>query len=100
GQYKSSHQIDLFRTNFTPEAFRFTYPALLREAGYYTGFIGKFGVGEPVNQPKEHFDFWAGSAKGQPDYEMVDEHGNYLHHTDKVWQDVSKFLDQVDETKP
>ena len=37
-----------------------TYPALLREAGYYTGFIGKFGVqfysfadGAPAK-----FDFW------------------------------------------
>lgn len=37
-----------------------TYPALLREAGYFTGFIGKFGVQyyELAEQAASKFDYW------------------------------------------
>ncbi|MBM3858427.1 MAG: DUF4976 domain-containing protein [Verrucomicrobia bacterium] len=37
-----------------------TYPALLRKAGYHTGFIGKFGVEYYTFKGKasEKFDFW------------------------------------------
>ena len=37
-----------------------TYPALLREAGYFTGFIGKFGVEYYTFRGQAHkkFDFW------------------------------------------
>jgi arylsulfatase A-like enzyme len=39
-----------------------TYPALLRGAGYFTGFIGKFGVEYYTFRPKvsERFDWWWG----------------------------------------
>lgn len=37
-----------------------TYPALLREAGYFTGFIGKFGVQyyELADNAASKFDYW------------------------------------------
>ncbi len=37
-----------------------TYPALLREAGYFTGFIGKFGVEyyALADSPASKFDYW------------------------------------------
>ena len=37
-----------------------TYPALLREAGYFTGFIGKFGVEyyELAERVASKFDYW------------------------------------------
>ena len=39
-----------------------TYPALLRKAGYHTGFVGKFGVEYYTfrGQAAEKFDFWWG----------------------------------------
>ena len=39
-----------------------TYPSLLRKGGYYTGFIGKFGVEHYTFKGKaaEKFDFWRG----------------------------------------
>lgn len=39
-----------------------SYPALLRNAGYYTGFIGKFGVEYYTfkGQAPKKFDFWYG----------------------------------------
>jgi arylsulfatase A-like enzyme len=100
GQYESRHKINDFNTSLSPEAVQHTYPILLKDAGYQIGFVGKYGVGAPKDQPKELYDFWECSTKGQPDYELTDEKGNYLHHTDKVGQDINKFLDQVGDQKP
>lgn len=52
-------------------------------------------MGNPKDQPKDAYDFWDCSLKGQPDYELTDENGNYLHHTDKVGQNFSRFLAQI-----
>ena len=100
GQYMSRHKIANFSTSFAPEAFNQTYPMLLKKAGYRTGFIGKFGVGEPKNQPSSLFDFWSCSDKSQPDYELKDENGNYLHHTDKVNEDIQTFLETNNGDRP
>lgn len=100
GQYMSRHGIDDFKTSLSPDALSLTYPMLLRAAGYQVGFIGKYGVGAPKDQPKDQYDFWDCSPTGQPDYEMTDDQGNYLHHTDKVDQDINRFLDQVTDDKP
>lgn len=44
------------------EQWSYTYPALLRNDGYYTGWIGKFGVERyPFRgSPLDAFDFWRG----------------------------------------
>ena len=100
GQYMSRHKINDFVTNFSKEELAKTYPIMLRKSGYYTGFIGKFGVGNPKAQPKSEFDFWAGSDKPQPDYEMKDENGNFIHHNDVVDQEIKRFFEKNDKTKP
>lgn len=100
GQYMSRHKIEDFNTSFTPEAFQNTYPMLLKSAGYQTGFIGKYGVGVPKEQPAKAFDFWAGSDKPQPDYEMKGDQGRFIHHTDKVNNDIQAFLAKVPSDAP
>ena len=100
GQYKSRHGIDDFATSLDSTALYQTYPILLKQAGYRIGFIGKYGVGKPVEQPSQLYDFWKCTNKVQPDYEMTDEKGNYLHHTDKVSGDISEFLDNTDRSQP
>lgn len=100
GQYESRHGINDFKTSLTTEALQNTYPLVLKRAGYQIGFIGKYGVGNPKDQPSEYFDFWDCSPTGQPFYEMTDEYGRYLHHTDKVGQDINRFLSTVDREKP
>lgn len=46
----------------TQSQWQRTYPALLRRAGYYTGFIGKFGVEYYTfrGRAARKFDFWRG----------------------------------------
>ncbi len=100
GQYMSRHGINDFGTSFSEEAFSQTYPMVLKKAGYQVAFIGKFGVGNPKDQPANAFDYWACSTKSQPDYELKDENGNYLHHTDKVNNDIQDFLKTTDSNKP
>lgn len=100
GQYKSRHGIEDFVTSFDSSALQRTYPILLKKAGYHIGFVGKYGVGKPAEQPKHLYDFWECTNKIQPDYEMQDEHGNYIHNTDKVSQDIGKFLDLINDQRP
>ena len=46
----------------TDEQWALTYPAIMQENGYYTGFIGKFGVEYYTfrGQANQKFDYWYG----------------------------------------
>lgn len=58
GLYARSHGINDFTTPFTGQQYARIYPVALRMAGYRTGFIGKWGVGDQM--PRERFDYFAG----------------------------------------
>jgi arylsulfatase A-like enzyme len=66
GLYSRSHAIWKFADAFPQQTWSLTYPALLKRAGYRTGFIGKFGIdgGKP---PTDTFDYWRGFT-GQGHY--------------------------------
>ena len=91
GQYMRRHGIDDFITSFSDEAWNESYPAMLKSAGYKTGFIGKFGVGIEKDMPAETFDYWKGFG-GQGRYETEDEEGNFLHLTEKMGNQAVEFL--------
>ena len=63
GQYARQHGIRDFDEPFSERALARTYPAVLRASGYYTGFIGKWGVGAKKSEHLEAasgaFDYWA-----------------------------------------
>ncbi len=63
GQYERVHQIGFSSPNVLSEAqWDQTYPALLRAAGYFLGFVGKIGLQQYSfrGRPLEKFDFWRG----------------------------------------
>ncbi len=78
GLYARSHGIHTFRMRFSPAQFAATYPALLRKAGYRTGFVGKYGLDEPP-EPKDQFDDWYGFL-GQGHFFPKGEPGPHLTH--------------------
>ena len=86
GQYMSRHGIDRFGKPLTPEAFADTYPGVLRRAGYWTGYVGKYDVGQA--RPAD-FDFlrayhgrhWVAGADGER-----------VHVTEKNARDSIEFL--------
>ena len=47
GQTMRRHGIEDFHKPLSAEAFAQTYPMLLRQAGYRTGYLGKFAIGWP-----------------------------------------------------
>ncbi|MCI0457577.1 MAG: sulfatase [Gemmataceae bacterium] len=94
GQYARRHRIHDFATPFTPAAFARTYPALLRAAGYRTGFIGKYGVGNVM--PVKEFDYW----RGFPGQSRYFEKGDGEHLTKKMGDQAQEFLAACDGTRP
>jgi arylsulfatase A-like enzyme len=101
GQYETRHRIHDFRTDLSEESIANTYPALLKNAGYLMGFIGKFGVG--THPPRQLFDFWVNTEAGgqmQPNYITTDKNGKNTHDTDTIGHAIQDFLNQVGKKEP
>jgi arylsulfatase A-like enzyme len=94
GQYLSRHHIGDFTTPFTAAQWEKTYPALLRQNGYYTGFIGKFGVGndKAVEDMASQFDYWKGVPGQGGKYFIDPKDPSRTHETTKFGQDAVEFL--------
>ena len=90
GLYERTHRYTFGTKPITAEHVEISYPALLRRAGYRTGFVGKFGVGVPPGGAKQMFDsftplnrtpYW----KKQPD-------GTLKHLTDIEGEKAIEFI--------
>jgi arylsulfatase len=93
GQYMSRHGIDRFGKELTPEAFAETYPAVLRSAGYWTGYVGKWHVGSIRDSD---FDFTR-AYHGLHWYEID---GERIHVTERNAQDSLEFLRNRPKDQP
>jgi len=84
GQHMRRHGIRDFAEPLSAETFQKTYPALLRSAGYRTGYLGKFAVGAPNAEQKQlalpagQFDFWLGFPQSINFRQEVDGKVRYL----------------------
>ena len=114
GMYERGHQ---FTFNTPPMRTQFTdisYPALLRAAGYRTGFIGKFGIesngkllveDEEVTLRKmfDHFDNYEhwGLFEGSPNGYFVEQpDGTQKHLTDITGEKAVNFLRECKPAQP
>jgi len=86
GQYMSRHGITAFGRPIGPEAFASTFPGVLRRAGYWAGYVGKYGVGQA--RP-EDFDFLR-TYEGT--HWLAGAGGERLHVTEKNARDAIEFL--------
>jgi arylsulfatase A-like enzyme len=91
GQYARRHGIEDFATPFAAAARSRTYPALLRAAGYRTGFIGKFGVGRDVAPMAVEFDYWKG-LPGQAGLFFDPKDPTKTHATARFGDQALEFL--------
>jgi arylsulfatase len=91
GQYSSRHGAETLNRPIGPAAWNNTYPALLREAGYYLGHVGKW---QYRNAPftKQAFDYVT-LNEGQ---HVFRHKGKMTHVTDKNQADAIHFL----QTRP
>lgn len=97
GQYGRRHGIFDFDRPLSPDAFKETYPAILRAAGYHTGFIGKYGIDWSV--PESEFDFSA-AYSGQGHYEIQEPDGRIRHITAKNGDQAIEFLKKRPKQRP
>jgi arylsulfatase len=94
GQYMSRHGITHFLQPLSDEAISETYPAVLHKAGYYTGYVGKYGVG---NIKTGQFDF---ATEYEGKHWILDDRGDSIHVTQKNLNDAIGFLKQRPQGKP
>jgi arylsulfatase len=94
GQTMSRHGIDRFLLQLSDESIAETYPAVLRKAGYYTGYVGKYGVG---NIREGQFDFY---TEYEGSHWMLDEKGSPIHVTQRNLRDALGFLQKRPGGKP
>ncbi|HZM05186.1 MAG TPA: sulfatase [Candidatus Saccharimonadales bacterium] len=94
GQYMRRHGIYDFDKPLTSAQWAETYPALLRQHGYRTGFIGKFGVGNnaAVYAMSNKFDYWRGIPGQGGRYFINPGDTNRTHQTSRMGKQALEFL--------
>lgn len=102
GTYERFHHCNFNRRPLMRSLLEKSYPALLRRAGYYTGFIGKYGVeygkeGKRDIEGSELFDRWYGFY-GQGTYFPKQHRGKHL--TDVMAEQALEFLAGVPADRP
>jgi len=101
GQAERRHGIKDFATAYKAEQWAQTYPSLLRQAGYRTGFIGKFGVGTDVaiKAMAKEFDFWRG-LPGQGGLFFNTNDPTRTHATARLGNQALEFLRDAKTDQP
>ncbi len=94
GQYMSRHGITVFGRPLAPDAFANTFPGVLRRAGYWSGYVGKYGVGAAR---VADFDFLR-AYEGR--HWMTGADGQRIHVTEKNARDAIEFLKTRPADKP
>lgn len=97
GLYGSSHGVWDFDVPLAPRWEKQALPVQLRNAGYYTGFVGKWGIGKPESHPSHLFDRF----EAQPDLApYMDKNRTPEHLTDFQAQTAIDLLKQRPADKP
>ncbi|HTK77978.1 MAG TPA: sulfatase-like hydrolase/transferase, partial [Gemmataceae bacterium] len=101
GQYCRRHGINDFVTPLTAAQWTQTYPALLRAAGYRTGFVGKFGVGDAkaVAAAAKDFDYYKGlPGQAGPFFDPKD--ATHTHATARFGDQALEFIRSANPSHP
>ncbi len=96
GQYAMRHGIRGFRTPLTKSQWRDAFPVLLRNSGYRTAMVGKWGLGGPL--PRERYDVFRGFSGQGRYFPKPDGQGEHLTH--RLGQQVIDFLQSCDGKQP
>ena len=90
GQYNRRNGIHEFDRPLSPKQHAASWPGRLRSAGYRTGYVGKYGVGDKGPLPVDRYDTWKGFP-GQGNYETPKG-----HLTDVMTGQALEFLETSD----
>ena len=98
GQYARRHQKWGFGPGFGADEWANTYAYHLDTAGYRTGFIGKYGVGEYA-YASQQFDYWRGFP-GQGNFNATGPDGQPLHLTRLMGLQMQEFIESNPDSVP
>lgn len=98
GQYARRHAKWGFGPGFGADEWFKTYEYHLDTAGYRTGFIGKYGVGE-YDYASQQFDYWRGFP-GQGNFNATDPEGQPIHLTRLMGEQMQEFLQSNPDSVP
>jgi alpha-L-rhamnosidase len=104
GRYERAHRYSFGVDPLKPEYVEDSYPILLKNAGYYSGFYGKFGVKIPESESL--FDvfesFYVSDEEDRPGYYNVEKllDGASVHLTRYVGQKALDFIETAPRDKP
>ncbi len=105
GLYPHAHSV-VDNSAPVPEDLIF-FPQYLQEAGYETGFFGKWHMGHATSDPRPGFDHWE-SFRGQGDYynpelningEVI-KYDDSTYVTDLLTEHAVKWLEDRESTRP
>lgn len=105
GQYTHRHGV-VDNQSPVPDSAIF-FPQYLQQAGYQTGFVGKWHMGHASAEPRKGFDYWA-SFRGQGQYfgPTLNINGKERAYSDSVYvtnlltDKALEFLDSRNKKKP
>jgi len=86
GQYMSRHGITEFGRPIAADAFANTFPGVLRRAGYWSGYVGKYGIGTARAGDFDVLRAYEGK------HWMAGPDGQRIHVTEKNARDAIDFL--------
>ena len=99
GQWARSHSVPERMPEVRPEAVAGVYPLRLREAGYRTGFFGKWHFhGPPGTQPKNLYD--VAEVITRNPYLKPQPDGTTRHEAQLIADRAITFLAEQDKSKP
>jgi len=97
GLYERTHGFTFGTPPISVEHVEASYPALLRKAGYRTGFIGKFGVNAGKGGSSAMFDYF--KQIGYP-YLQKQADGTLRHEAELAGDRAIEFLKENPKGKP
>jgi arylsulfatase A-like enzyme len=96
GRYSRTHGMNHFNTPLVTEVLNKSYPAILHNNGYRTGYLGKWGVGvEGTGNVFDIFNAWA----DQGSYFLKTDSG-MVHNSEWLAIEAGKFLKSCSQNKP
>ena len=98
GLYERTHRYTFRNNPIAPKHWSHSYPVLLKQAGYRTGFVGKFGVGVENGATSQAFDDFA--PLDQNPYFKKQADGTQKHLTDIEGDRAIEFVKSCTARQP
>ena len=97
GRHVTNSKLHQFVIPMEYEVFSHIYPRYLQDAGYFTGQLGKYGIGITDKQ-EQQFDVYDGTSLQGPAFREYK--GKRMHDAEWLTVKAEEFLDEVPEGKP